>query len=78
MPTLQRSNCSRGADRLPAQGLVVVAIRENLFLTDAARLIRRGESDSVRIAAETELHAISKIGIMQTGDRTAGIIMQID
>jgi hypothetical protein len=33
-----------------AQGLVAAAICENSFPADAARLIKRGESDSVRIA----------------------------
>jgi hypothetical protein len=41
----------QGSINLAAQGLVVAAIRENFFPADAARLMRRGESDSVRIAA---------------------------
>jgi hypothetical protein len=32
------------------QGLVAATVRENSFPADAARLIKRGELDSVRIA----------------------------
>jgi hypothetical protein len=62
-----RRHCSRGAERLPAHGLVGVAIREIYFPSDAARVIKRGELDSVRIAGAKPrtitVNAIIEIGI---------------
>ena len=56
-----------GAKRLSAHGLVGVAIREIYFPSDAARVIKRGELDSVRIAGAKPrtitVNAIIEIGI---------------